>query len=94
MLPRQFWKVVTMVKEDRSLSATGYLLSQEELIQGLELVPGTFSYAAYRTYQVRIGQIESLTHLSFGSLADADPLGKLETPIRSKEIARPEELVL
>ena len=31
----KFWKVVTMVK-DVGLSATGYLLSQEELIAGLE----------------------------------------------------------
>jgi endonuclease G len=45
-LPRQFWKVVAMVKADGTLSATAYLLSQEELIHGLELA-GEFSYGAY-----------------------------------------------
>ena len=51
-LPRQFWKVVVMVKESGELSATGYLLSQEELVSGLERVTEAFSYGAYRTYQV------------------------------------------
>ena len=48
-LPRQFWKVVAMVKQDGALSVTAYLLSQEELIEGLEITPEAFSYGAYRT---------------------------------------------
>jgi len=93
-LPRQFWKVVAMVKQDGALSATGYLLSQEELIRGLEIAPKEFSYSAYRTYQVPVRQIEELTGLSFGSLANADPLGREEAAIPAKEVKRPEELHL
>jgi endonuclease G len=93
-LPRQFWKVVTMVKQDGQLSATAYLLSQEQLIKGLETVPEAFSYSAYRTYQVPVRQIEGLTSLSFGSLADADPLGRQEAAISARELTRPEELLL
>jgi len=93
-LPRQFWKVVVMVKDTGDLSATAYLLSQEELIKGLELVPEVFSYGAYRTYQVPVSRIEELTRLSFGSLVDADPLGQEEAAIGAREIRRPEELVL
>jgi endonuclease G, mitochondrial len=38
-LPRQFWKVVAMVKQGGALSATAYLLGQEQLIKGLEIIP-------------------------------------------------------
>jgi endonuclease G len=93
-LPRQFWKVVVMVKGAGSLSATGYLLSQEELIQGLELVPEEFSYDAYETFQVPILRIEELTRLSFGALSDVDPLGRVEAAIPAMLVARPEHLVL
>lgn len=93
-LPRQFWKVVAMVKETGDLSATAYLLSQEELIAGLEIVPEAFSYGAYRTYQVPVRRIGGLTGLSFGSLFDSDPLAHLEAAVTAKEIRRFEELVL
>ena len=93
-LPRQFWKVVTMVKQGGEMSATAYLLSQEQLIQGLEIAPEAFSYGAYRTYQVPVQRIEDLTGLSFGSLADADPFGREEAAILAREVTRPEELLL
>ncbi|MFJ7219369.1 DNA/RNA non-specific endonuclease [Amycolatopsis sp. NPDC098790] len=92
-LPRQFWKVVAMVKADGTLSATAYLLSQEELIRGLE-VAGEFSYAAYRTYQVPVRRIESLTGLSFGALPDADPLERLESTGSVREVGGPGDLLL
>jgi endonuclease G len=92
-LPRQFWKVVAMVKQDGALSATAYLLSQEQLIQGLEVAPEAFSYGAYRTYQVPMRRIEGLTGLSFGSLADADPLGRQEATIPAREVRHPQELL-
>lgn len=92
-LPRQFWKVVAMVKADGALSATAYLLSQEELIHGLE-VAGEFSYGAYRTYQVPVRRIADLTGLSFGELPDADPLERLESTGSAREIGGPDDLVL
>jgi endonuclease G len=94
-LPRQFWKVVTMVKDDGTLSATGYLLSQEELIKGLEAATlEGFAYGAYRTYQVPITRIEDLTRLSFGALPNADPLARLEATPTEIEITRPDKVVL
>lgn len=93
-LPRQFWKVVAMVKQGGALSATAYLLSQEQLIKGLEIAPEAFSYGAYRTYQVPVRQIEDLTGLSFGSLVDADPLGREEAAIPAREVRRPEQLLV
>ncbi|WP_230862517.1 DNA/RNA non-specific endonuclease [Amycolatopsis camponoti] len=92
-LPRQFWKVVAMVKADGTLSATAYLLSQEELIHGLE-VAGEFDYGAYRTYQVPVRRIADLTGLSFGALTDADPLERLESTGAVREIGDVDDLLL
>jgi endonuclease G, mitochondrial len=99
-LPRQFWKVAVMVKRNGQLSATGYLLSQESLIkQNLEeeVAPvADFSFAAYRTFQVPVTQIEGLTGLSFGPLSQHDPVGA--SPLESMDVVREidshEDLVL
>ncbi|MEV5891714.1 DNA/RNA non-specific endonuclease [Nonomuraea fuscirosea] len=93
-LPRQYWKVVVMVKRDDELSATGYLLSQDHLIDGLEAAPAEFSYGAYKTYQVPIRRIEDLTRLSFGTLADADPLARMEVATTAREITHLHQLTL
>lgn len=93
-LPRQFWKVVTMVKTDGELSATAYLLSQKDLISGLR-TREPFSYGAYRTYQVPVGKIEELTGLSFGQLTEADPFARQRgiTP-EPRELERSEDALL
>jgi endonuclease G len=93
-LPRQFWKVAVMKKKSGTLSATGYLLSQEKLIAGLE--DTEFSYGAYKTFQVPIGKVEGMTQLDFGGLKDVDPLEQPgeESTARGKEITGPGDLVL
>ena len=73
-IPTAFWKVAAMLRtEDGKLSATGYMVSQADLITNLE-----FAYGQVKTYQVSLGRIESLTGLDFGALRDADPLGGQE----------------
>lgn len=91
-LPRQFWKVVAMVKDDGDLSATAYLLSQGELLQGLERVPEEFTYGEYKTFQVPVSRIEELTGLDFGRLKDSDPLDGREST--GREIPFLEDLEL
>lgn len=93
-LPRQFWKVVTMVKTDGKLSATAYLLSQKALIDGLRVTREPFSYGAYRTYQVPVTKVEEVTRLSFGPLVQADPLAQRGVTVTVKELARPADLIL
>jgi endonuclease G len=93
-LPRQFWKVVTMVKKDGSLSATAYLLSQQDLIAGMRGPPTDFSYGAYRTYQVAVSNVEELTGLSFGTLSASDPFVRRGVPSEPVELDRPEDAVL
>ncbi len=70
-LPKEFWKVVVMVRDDGKLSATAYLLSQEDMIEGLEFV-----YGEFRTYQVAVALIEKKTGLNFGTLREHDPRAK------------------
>lgn len=79
-LPREYWKVVVIRNTStEQLSATAYLLSQKDLIRGLE----EFVFGEFRTYQVPIQQIEEKTGLGFGDLKRYDPLNLSEgTPQR------------
>ncbi len=79
-LPRQFWKVLVMVKEGE-LSATAYLLSQEKLIR--DFPKEAFSDdKRVKTYQVPIQAIEELTGLSFG-LSAFDSMERNESTSRA-----------
>jgi endonuclease G len=93
LLPRQFWKVVAMVTGSGRPSVTGYLLSQSALIDDLP-TEESFSYGAYRTFQVPVRRVADLTGLDMDAYVPADPLERLETTPRPREIARPEDLVL
>jgi endonuclease G len=73
-IPAEFWKVATIRKTDRTLSATAYLQSQRDLISGLK----AFDYGEYKTYQVPVVHIEVLTGLDFGKLREHDPLSRLK----------------
>jgi endonuclease G, mitochondrial len=75
-IPAEFWKIAIMVKEDGHLSATAYLQTQKNLIENLE-----FAYGEYKTYQVPITKIESITGLDFGCLRNNDPINQLESTI-------------
>lgn len=74
-LPAEFWKVVVMVKADRTLAATGFIQTQKNLLEDLEFAYGD----AYKTYQVPVTRIEAITGLDFGKLRDYDPLSDVES---------------
>jgi endonuclease G len=75
-IPERFWKVVTTVRPDDTVSATAYLLSQEELISALEV---GFEFGPFRTFQVPVATIEQLTGLAFGLAATVEP--QIVTPL-------------
>ena len=89
-IPAEFWKVVTVRKIDRTLSATAYLQSQRNLISGLK----AFTYGGYKTYQVRVLDIEAFTGLDFGKLREHDPLTRLKSFPRAVTIGGPRDIVL
>ena len=92
-LPRQFWKIVAMVKQSGALSVTGYLLSQASLLDELE-ADEEFSYGAYRTFQVPVRRIAALTGLGLEPHIAADPLERVETTPLPRELIRREDLIL
>lgn len=79
-IPVEFWKIVAMPAAEGGLHATGYLLSQGDLIRDLLSTRGRseaaegFVLGAYRTFQVAISHIEAITGLRFDVLRSADPL--------------------
>jgi endonuclease G, mitochondrial len=90
-IPAEFWKVVTIVKTDGTLSATAYLQSQRDLISSLE----AFGYGEYKTYQVPVAHIEALNGLDFGDLRKHDPLvTAFEIAPQALTISGPGDIVL
>jgi endonuclease G len=89
-LPEEFWKVVVMARADTGrLSATGYRLTQKDMITGFEFVFGEF-----KTYQVNLRRIEELTGLDLGTLPEFDPLPRVHPGAIGLEVAGAESLVL
>lgn len=77
--PMQFWKVCVLVRKDNSLSATGFILGQQDIAE----LPG-FEVFDVGAAQITIAQLETKTKLDFGSLKDmdhfaqSDKVGELE----------------
>lgn len=86
-IPREFWKLAVLVDDQTgNLSATAYLLSQAGMIEDLE-----FLFGPFRTYQISVAQLQTLTDLDFGNLADFDPLGTTESIVQ-RVIDRPQDI--
>lgn len=77
-IPGKFWKVLVMVKANGELSATGYVIQQDDLIQDITEREIGFQYEQFKTYQVPITQIEAATGLQF-QLNAYDPMQKIAT---------------
>ncbi|XVQ07527.1 DNA/RNA non-specific endonuclease [Spirillospora sp. CA-255316] len=92
-LPREYWKIVAMVTKSGKPSVTGYLLSQSALLDDIP-TEESFSYGAYRTYQVPVRRVADLTGLGLDAHIQADPLERLERVPGPREVTRPEDLIL
>ncbi len=69
-IPLSFWKVIAFIHDDTgALSATGYQMSQEGFIGEEEFV-----FGQHENRQCSIAEIEEKAGISFGLLADVDPL--------------------
>jgi endonuclease G len=51
-------------------------------------------FGPFRTYQVPIGRVESMTGLSFGNLSDFDPLAGTEAATAVRELLTASDLLL
>lgn len=81
-IPAEFWKIAVMVKANGELSATAYLQTQKNLIRDLE-----FAFGSYKTYQVAVKSIETLTGLDFGNLRNHDPFKRITAALGVAETA-------
>jgi len=83
-LALEFWKVCAIVRQDGTLAATGFKLAQQEAAD-LPDVEEAFNVIAA---QVTIADLEELTGLDFGILADHDHFAAGGAP-GTLEVARP-----
>lgn len=72
-LPKEFWKVVVFADDTGEPAAAAFVLTQKELIQGLE---EEFQVGGFKTVQVRIRDLETKTDLDFGPFRGWDVLEK------------------
>jgi endonuclease G len=92
-IPLEFWKVCALIRDDDTLSATAFILSQSDI----ESLPGFEAFLNVSEVQTTIRNVEEITGLKFPVLRDNDHLaeggqpGTLELhgqtliPIRSYE---------
>lgn len=76
-IPQSFWKIAVMENVDSGqLSATGYVLTQGELIK--DMTEAAFILGKYKTYQVSIKFIEKITGFTWSNLSEYDPLNSTD----------------
>jgi endonuclease G len=74
-LPLKFWKVVVCVDEQEQLAASAFLISQEEIVNAwLEELEFPVTDDV-KPFQVTVAEVEQMTDLSFGQLAQCDTMG-------------------
>ncbi|MDA8563904.1 DNA/RNA non-specific endonuclease [Mariniblastus sp.] len=87
-IPKTFWKIIAFIHDDTGeLSATGYTMSQASFIGENEFV-----FGQHENHQRPINEIEARAGISFGGLADIDPLRDLEES-KSDLLATPEQII-
>ena len=72
-IPKEFWKLVVFANDAGEPAAVAFVLTQAELIQGLE---EEFQVGEYKAVQVRVKDLETRTGLDFGRFRDWDLLEK------------------
>lgn len=92
-IPLEFWKVCALIREDGSLSATAFILSQDDITS----LPGFEAFLDVKEVQTTIRNVEKRTGLKFPVLRDNDHIadggdrgtleldGQTVIPIRSYE---------
>lgn len=89
-VPVEFWKIIAF-KHDRTkqLSATGYIMSQRNLLPSQE----EYVYGQFRESQVTIRLIEKRTGLSFHHLGNHDPLDDGSEAVTERTLRTPRDML-
>jgi endonuclease G len=75
-IPLRFWKVCVLERADGTLSATGFVLDQEDITK----LPGFEEKFDVTAAQVTLAELENRTGLDFGSLKQHDHFAAGGTP--------------
>lgn len=67
-IPRDFWKIIAWVDEEKGLRASAFVMTQDDLIANLEAL----GLEKFKVYQVRVADVEARTGLAFAKLGAAD----------------------
>jgi endonuclease G, mitochondrial len=71
-IPLEFWKVCALIREDGTLSATAFILSQDDITS----LPGFEAFLDVKEVQTTIHNVEKRTGLQFPVLRDHDHLAE------------------
>lgn len=88
-VPVDYWKVAVLIKPDGTPSATAYLQTQRNFLGQRD-----FEFGAFRTYQVKVSEIQRLTGLTFADLDQHDPLARLRDLEPGRELKSHTDIVL
>lgn len=99
LLPLQFWKVAAVIKKDGTLSMTAYVLSQKDLVTNLAENIAENGFGQYKTFQVPLTLVQSLTKLDFSPYFVNDPLNRatasrFEAATDLREVRETTDLIL
>jgi endonuclease G, mitochondrial len=85
-VPLQFWKMAALVKNDGTPSVSAYLLSHEEFLDDLAErgLIGDTGFGEYKTFQISLEKLQTLTNLNLDALLKYDPIHKERGLMSSK----------
>ncbi len=75
-MPEEFWKVVVWNDSEKGLTASAFVLSQEDYIGQRGLVSDGFEPGRFSVYQVPMSVLEEITGLDFAEVAEATTASK------------------
>ncbi|MDK8180820.1 DNA/RNA non-specific endonuclease [Paenibacillus sp. UMB4589-SE434] len=94
-IPSEYWKIAVMIDHNDRLSVTAYLTSQWSLIKYLGKAKEEQPVlGAYKTFQVKVSLLETLTGLDFGNLRIYDRLDLKESTFGQVPIERFDDIQL
>lgn len=70
-VPKFFWKLM-VIEQNGRLAASAFLLSQQDLVLGINRIEEKLTHAEAKMFQISIADLTKFTKLNFGKLGQAD----------------------
>lgn len=89
-VPLRFWKIAAW-RSGSALATAGFVLDQTELVDTRDGLLAAPPLGAFRTFQVPVGDIATLTGLDLGGMPGADVLAGTEARARQWRVLRTQD---